>query len=105
MFQKLTTFFGNQMQAKWQGLNMQEVYSAWAESMQDLSLGSINHGIELSKQDEHPPSLGKFIEHCKKYQPPLIENRLEKLHVKDTTVGRERIANIRDMLAIKMKAY
>jgi hypothetical protein len=94
--------FGNQMQAKWQGISMQDVYLDWAEALQQFSLGAINHGIKLARVEAHPPSQGEFINFCKQYLPPLIENRLEKLHVKDTAVGLAKINEFKEMLARKM---
>ena len=92
------------MQAKRQGIDMREVYSEWDTHLQFCSLGSINHGIEVSKGDEHPPSLGRFLQNCQTYKPPLIKDRLPNLHVKDTAAGMERINSIKEMLARKMTA-
>jgi hypothetical protein len=77
VFQKLLMAFGNQMSAKWDGFNLDEVYADWAESASNLTLGAINHGIELSKHCKHPPSQGEFIELCKQYKP---EERLKLDH-------------------------
>lgn len=66
------------MQAKWQGIEMPEVYLDWAEALQDYSLGAIDGAINLSRAEQHPPNQGEFIIHCHRYKPPLIELRLEK---------------------------
>lgn len=92
------------MKAKWDGLNLDEVYKAWAEPMQTFSLGSINHGIEVSILNEHPPSLGKFMENCKGYKPPIIEQQLPHLHVVDKEKGLARIAEIKEKLTKKLTA-
>lgn len=97
VFQKLTLAFGNQMQAKWQGIDMELVYSDWAESLQEYTLGAINNAIDLAKQQEHPPSLGSFASLCKAYKPPLIAIRLEKPKT-NSEEGLRRIAAIRDQL-------
>jgi len=91
------------MQAKWQGIKMEEVYLDWAESLKNCSLGSINFAIEQSKLEQFPPSQGSFLAYCKQYKPPMIEKRLEKLHVKDCEVGLARLAEIKKQLTEKMK--
>ena len=87
LFEKLTFAFGNQMAAKWQGLDMQAVYHDWADALAECSLGAINYAINHAKMQEHPPSQGAFVAYCKQYKPPLIADRLENLHVKDTEKG------------------
>ena len=71
VFQKLAMAFGNQMATKWGGLNQQEVYADWAESMQGFSLGAINYGIEEAKNLQYPPSQGEFKTLCRAYKPEL----------------------------------
>lgn len=75
----------------------------WAEALGRCSLGAISHGIDHAKLQEHPPSLGAFIAYCKQYKPPLIADRLEVLHVKDTEKGLAEIQRIKEMLTTKMK--
>lgn len=60
------------MASKWQGIDLQEVYADWAQSMKDFTLAQINHGIEVSKEQEHPPSLGEFMNLCRQYRPPQM---------------------------------
>ena len=103
VFQKLILAFGNQMQAKWQGIDIQEVYRDWAEKLQNFSLGAINHAILLAQDSEFPPSLGSFCELCRQYKPQMNDLRLEKLHVKDTEKGMAEIHRIKEMLAAKMR--
>lgn len=91
------------MQAKWQGIDMQDVYQDWAEALQNCSLGSINFAINQSKLENFPPSQGSFLSYCQQYKPPLIENRIEKLHVKDCEAGLAKLAEIKKQLAEKMK--
>ena len=102
LFEKLTFAFGNQMAAKWQGLDMQAVYQDWAEALSNFSLGAINFGIGFAKQQEFPPSQGAFVGYCKEYRAPLIADRLENLHVKDTEKGLVELNRIKEMLAAKM---
>tara|TARA_R110000803_G_scaffold76409_3_gene141011 strand:+ start:922 stop:1215 length:294 start_codon:yes stop_codon:yes gene_type:complete len=92
------------MSAKWQGLDMHEVYGDWAHSLQDLSLGAINHGIELSEHEEHPPNLGKFRKLCQGYKPPVDESNMitKQFNPISQNDGLKRFENIRDMLAKKM---
>ena len=76
VFRKLTLAFGNQMQAKWQGIPMQEIYLDWAGALQDCSLGAINDAIRLSRISQHPPNQGEFLEYCRQYKPPVDESRM-----------------------------
>ena len=88
------------MQAKWQGLDMQDIYSEWADSMYNFSVGAIKYGVHISKQDEHPPSLGKFMENCKGYVPPQIYNPVqleEKKRVWTDEEVEENLEKIRKM--------
>lgn len=90
------------MIAKWQGIDMHNVYQDWAEALQECSLGSINHAINLSKLEEHPPSQGAFLALCKTYKPALIEHRLDKPKT-SIDEGIKRIAEMRDILARNKK--
>ena len=99
MFKKLSLSFGVQVLAKWQGMDMQEVYQDWADAMQDISLGAINHGIKLSKQQPYPPNQGEFIAYCQTYKPSMplmIESKLTPEQIEE---NRKRIAGIAAMLA------
>lgn len=101
VFQKLAMAFGNQMVAKWGGLNQEEVYADWAEGMQEFSLGAINYGIEQAKDLQHPPSQGEFKVLCRGYKPtlpPMIEHHLTPEQIEK---NRNRIADIAQMLANK----
>ena len=105
MFQKLLLAFGNQMQAKWQGIEMLAIYQDWADELASYSLGSINHAIRLCRSQEHPPSLSKFMENCKKYIPEINQSIL----ISDNgniTIGKEEalemLKKIREDLAANM---
>lgn len=78
LFQRLATAFGNQWLSKWTGMQMELVFSDWAEDLGELSIGQIKHGIELSRKQVHPPNLGEFITLAKQYTPELVpeSNRL-----------------------------
>ena len=105
IFQKLLLAFGNQVQAKWQGIDMHDIYQDWAEALQDRSLGSIQHAIEVSKTYPHPPNQGEFLAHCGTYRPPLVELRLgHTISEADMESGRRKIREIAEMLAAKKKA-
>jgi len=80
--------------AKWKGIDMQSVYQDWAESMQGLSLGAINHGIEISNGGEHPPSKGEFIRNCKDYKPAQLLKIESKLSPEQREANKKRIADI-----------
>ena len=101
IFQKLAMAFGNQMVAKWGGLDQQEVYTDWAESMQEFSLGAINHGIEAAKEQPHPPSQGEFKTLCRGYKPALPTMLEHKLSPEQIEKNRVRIAEMVRSLAEK----
>jgi hypothetical protein len=97
VFQKLMTAFGNLMMSKWQGIDINLVYSEWANTLGECSLGSLNHAITLSIEKEYPPNLGEFLANCKQYKPPTIENRIE-LKPTDADIAKERLAEIKKMM-------
>lgn len=85
--------------SKWQGIDLQEVYADWSEQMQDFSLGAINHGIEVSKKGDHPPSQGEFIKNCRGYKPPEFIKIGVKLTPEQIEKNKQRIAEIARNLA------
>ena len=89
VFQKLLLSFGTQLQAKWQGIDMNAVYLDWAESLGQFSLGAINYGITRAKASlKHPPSTSEMIELCREYQPN--PNNLFRLTQKMTEEQRQK---------------
>lgn len=86
--------FGNQMAAKWGGLNQQELQTDWAESLQDFSLGAINHGIDASKELPFPPSQGEFKALCRAYKPELPPLICYTLTEEQKEINKARIAEI-----------
>jgi hypothetical protein len=79
IFSRLTMAFGNQMVAKWEGLNMHDVYEDWAEQMKNFSLGALKHGLDVARQKEYPPSQGEFISYCKtsqRFDKPMNDNEM-----------------------------
>ena len=102
IFQKLSTAFGNQLLSKWQGVDMDAVYSDWAESLGQLSLGAINYGIEQAKNNPHPPNIGEFLTCCKGYKPPELIKIESKLTPEQIARNKERFAQIaKDLLRRK----
>lgn len=87
------------MMSKWQGIDLQEVYADWAEQMQEFTLAAINHGIEVSKQDGHPPSQGEFKKNCRGYKPPELLKIGVKLTPEQIEKNKQRIAEIARNLA------
>ena len=85
--------------SKWQGINLQDVYSDWADAMQGLSLGAINFGIEISKGGEHPPSQGEFVKNCKGYKPAELLKIECKLSLEQREANKRRIAEMVKNLA------
>lgn len=104
VFQKLALAFGNQVSAKWGGMNMQDVYQDWADALRDCSLGAINYGIEQSKKDAHPPSQGEFVKHCQQYQPAQLLKLESKLSPEQIEKNRARIAEITKSLSMRKQA-
>ena len=79
---------------------MNDVYADWAESLQGLTLAAINHGIEVSTNDPHPPSKGEFLNHCKTYRPQNIVLQLEsKLTAEQKALNQKRISDMINELA------
>lgn len=71
--------YGRRSLDMWHGMDIQEVYAAWADKLQSCSMGAIRHGIELAEneQSEKPPTQGQFLAMCRKYEPEEIELKLE----------------------------
>ena len=99
VFQKLLMAFGNQLLSKWAEIDMRAVYADWAEELQSLSLGAINHGIAQSKALAHPPSQGEFKALCQSYKPAMPIMIDCKLSFEQIEANRKRIAGIAEMLA------
>lgn len=78
---------------------MQAVYADWAEELQSLSLGAINHGIAQSKALAHPPSQGEFKALCQSYKPAMPIMIDCKLTPEQVEANRQRIAKIAETLA------
>ena len=101
LFRKLGLAFGNQMLAKWSGMNMQEVYADWAEELQDFTLGAIAHGIPLAKALPHPPSQGEFKDLCRTYRPPVPLMIGKQITPEQLEKNRQKIAELAATLARK----
>lgn len=104
MFQRLALAFGNQLAAKWSGMDMNAVYDDWAEALADCSMGGINYAIEQSKSADHPPSQGEFLKHCRQYRPSDVLKLESKLTPEQIEKNRRRIAEIAEGLAKKAAA-
>lgn len=100
LFQRLNLAFGNQIAAKWEGLDMKLVYEDWAESLSDFSLGAIGYAIEKARSMKHPPNQGEFRELCREYKSaePVLQLP-RKFTPEEKAKNRERIADISKMLA------
>lgn len=61
------------MQAKWQGIELQEVYKEWAQVLYNCSVGAIEFALIESRIRHHPPSLGEFLEYTAKYIPKQLQ--------------------------------
>jgi hypothetical protein len=93
------------MQAKWQGIPMQEVYLDWAEALAGCSLGSINDAIRISRIEQHPPNQGEFLAYCQQYKPPRDNLRMlgyDAGGLISQEEGRNRLESIKKMLFEKM---
>lgn len=93
------------MQAKWQGIEMREVYLDWAEALGDCSLGAINDAIRISRIEQHPPNQGEFLAYCMQYKPPREDLRMlgyDAGGLISQEEGRARLDAIKKMLAEKM---
>lgn len=93
------------MQAKWQGIEMREVYLDWAQALADCSLGAINDAIRISRIEQHPPNQGEFLHYCSQYKPPADESHrlwYDGGGIISQEEGRTRLESIKKMLAEKM---
>ena len=100
VFAKMSLSFGSQALSKWSGMDMRDVYQDWAGSMQNLSLGAIQYGIEQSKKETHPPNQGEFIKHCSGYRASAHVFKIEsKLTPEQIAKNKLRIAEIAKNLA------
>jgi hypothetical protein len=107
IFQKLSYSFANQLTAKWQGINLNEVYLDWAnnEAMGNLTLGAINYGIEISCNGQHAPNRGEFIANCRHYNPVSATLKIERrISPEQIESNRKRIAGIAEMLSRNKRA-
>lgn len=87
--------FGNQLFAKWHGLNMQDVYKDWAEALSGCTIGAINCGIALAGNEPHPPNQHEFIAHCQKYIPVSVVPKLgNNFTPEQIEINKKRIADI-----------
>ena len=91
------------MMAKWDGLNMDDVYADWAEALQDFTLQSINGAIIASKTCKNPPNQGEFMELCKQFKPAQLLKIEHKLTPEQMAANRARLAQIAEMLAKRKK--
>lgn len=57
---------------KWQGIQMESVFSDWADDLGELSIAQIRHGIDLARKQAHPPNLGEFMALAKQYAPDPV---------------------------------
>lgn len=82
---------------------MQDVYADWVIGLSHLSIGAIDYGIRVSKQNPYPPSQGEFIENCKDYVPPIIAKMIGKEQQKEISKEQaiDNLAKIKAMLKIK----
>ena len=99
VFQKFSLAFGNQMNAKWQGIDMQAVYADWAEELGDMSLGSIDHGVKAAKNCLHPPSQGEFKDLCRSYRPQVPMMIGKQITPEQQEKNRQKIAELSAMLS------
>lgn len=107
IFQRFTLAYGRRSLDMWQGMDMQEVYADWADALQGNSLGSIQHGIDVAKNEiaEKPPTQGQFIAFCKKYQPVGNVHRLaHRLTPEQLEANKKRIAELAAGLMKKKSA-
>jgi hypothetical protein len=94
---------GNKLTMQWQGMNMQDIYSAWADSLGEFSIAAIAYSAEQSMLMDWAPNLGEFKKHCLNYKPDA-ENVLriaKKITPEQQAKNRERLKRIAEMFAEK----
>jgi hypothetical protein len=102
-FQKMFLGLGNKLTMQWQGMNMQDIYSAWADSLGEFSIAAIAYSAEQSMLMDWAPNLGEFKKHCLNYKPDA-ENVLriaKKITPEQQAKNRERLKRIAEMFAEK----
>lgn len=98
VFQKLSLAFGNQLNSKWAGMDMDMVYGEWANDLGMFSLGAIQHGIEVAKREQHPPSLGEFMAACTTFKPANVLKLEHRATPEQMAANRQKIQAIAEML-------
>lgn len=105
IFERLSLIYGTAFTAKWAGIDAMNVKRVWAENLAGMTGDQIKAALlECARTCTYPPSAPEFYQLCKAQKIlPTHQRLIPTLHVKDTTEGIKRIAEMRDILARNKK--
>lgn len=104
VFKKMSLANGWPFLKMWAGYDMDEVYSLWVDVLNNCSIGAIAFACDECIAAASIPSAGEFLRVCKSYIPighaaPVLEHKLTE---EELQANRDRLAEIRRVLASKM---
>jgi hypothetical protein len=65
LFSRLATLYGSAFGRQWDGSNIGEVKSAWAERLGGFSAPQIGAALRACDDRQYPPNLPEFIDLCR----------------------------------------
>ena len=76
LFERFALMYGNQWLAKWQGLDLAAVKSAWSEDLAFASADQIRRALDHCRANNpHPPSSPEFVGLCRAFAPAMDTRR------------------------------
>jgi hypothetical protein len=104
LFSRFEGLYGAQFTDKWKHVDISNAKQVWADTLDGVSGERIKLAlIECGKTCKFPPSAPEFYQLCRNAIPAACHQKfLPNLHVKNTSVGRAKINEIKEMLAKKM---
>lgn len=65
MFSRLASLYGASFGRQWDGTNIDEVKSTWAEKLGGFTSGNIASALKDCDDRQYPPNLPQFLELCR----------------------------------------
>jgi hypothetical protein len=65
IFARLAAYYGAAFGRQWEGTNLAEVKSAWAESLGGFTGEQFGDALESCKSREYPPNMPEFLNLCR----------------------------------------
>lgn len=105
LFTKFSLFYGTKFTAMWNGIDAEMVKRQWSESLAGITGEQLSAALQaMETQCPYPPTLPEFKILCKQQKiSPMHQRYIPKLHEKDLTEGKKRIAEMREILTSKLK--